>query len=111
MKKFTFLFLFILSVVVLQAQQKETSVANDLDKYLTEKYPANEPGATVLVIKNGKTLLRKGYGMANMNPQQPTSPDGIYKIGSVTKQFTSTAILKLAQENKLSLQDDISKIG
>jgi len=76
---------------------------------LTEKFPAKEPGAVALIVKEGKVLLKKGYGLASVESQTPLTPESILKIGSVTKQFTSTAILKLAQENKLTLKDDITK--
>lgn len=93
-----------------QAQSTgSSSTVNDLDKILNDRFPANEPGAAVLVIEKGKVLLRKGYGMANMESQQPVKPDMIFRIGSITKQFTSTAILKLAEQGKISLADDITK--
>lgn len=90
------------------AQIPET-VQSQLDTYFSEKYGAQEPGAAVLVVKDGKVILRKGYGVASMEDKKPVSPDMIFRIGSVTKQFTSTAILKLAQEGKLNLDDNITK--
>lgn len=84
-------------------------VVKSIDQYLQEKYPANEPGVIALVIKDGKTLIRKGYGIANIKSKTSLTPETISRIGSVTKQFTSTAILKLAEEGKLSLTDPITK--
>jgi CubicO group peptidase (beta-lactamase class C family) len=98
------LFIFI-SLLVAQAQ---STVAN-LDKILTEKFSPNEPGAAVLVVHQGKVILRKGYGIADMDRKASIEPDMVFRIGSITKQFTSTAILKLVQEGKLSLQDDIAR--
>ena len=66
-------------------------------------------GASVLVHQNGKTLLDKQYGFASLELQAPVPEDGIFEIGSVTKQFTAAAILKLASEEKLSLGDDFTK--
>lgn len=80
-----------------------------IDSYLKEKYPSNEPGVIALVIKDGKTILRKGYGMADIENNKPQTPEMISRIGSVTKQFTSTAILKLMEEGKLKLDDPITK--
>jgi CubicO group peptidase (beta-lactamase class C family) len=105
-------YLLILTVCVsfsIQAQQKDDVLKAALDEFMTEKFPAKEPGAVALVIREGNVLLRKGYGLASINPQVPLTPESIFKIGSVTKQFTSTAILKLAQENKLNLKDDLTK--
>lgn len=85
------------------------STVDNLDKILNERFSATEPGAAVLVVQNDKVLLRKGYGIAEMNRKVPVTPDMVFRIGSITKQFTSTAILKLVEDGKLSLQDDLSK--
>lgn len=85
------------------------STVDNLDKILNERFSATEPGAAVLVVQNDKILLRKGYGIAEMNRKVPVSPDMVFRIGSITKQFTSTAILKLVEDGRLSLQDDLSK--
>ena len=65
-------------------------------------------GASVLVYRNGEALLDKAYGYASLELQAPVPQDGVFEIGSVTKQFTAAAILKLASEGKLSLQDDFT---
>jgi CubicO group peptidase (beta-lactamase class C family) len=93
----------------LYAQKPAEDPAKAIDQYLSEIFKPNEPGATVLVIKDGKTVIRKGYGLANIESNTTNTPETIFRIGSVTKQFTSTAILKLAEQGKLSLQDDIKK--
>lgn len=85
------------------------STVENLDKILNERFSATEPGAAVLVVQNDKVLLRKGYGIAEMNRKVPVTPDMAFRIGSITKQFTSTAVLKLVSEGKLSLQDELSK--
>ena len=85
------------------------STVDNLDKILNERFSATEPGAAVLVVQNDKVLLRKGYGIAEMNRKVPVTPDMVFRIGSITKQFTSTAVLKLVSEGKLSLQDELSK--
>lgn len=105
MKKSIFLVWIIFSVVAVQAQ----TVIEDIDKFMTEKYPANQPGAAILVAHNDKVIFRKGYGLANLNPDQPVTPDMVFRIGSITKQFTSTAILKLAEQGKIDLKADITK--
>jgi CubicO group peptidase (beta-lactamase class C family) len=84
-------------------------VATALDRYLSKAYPAAEPGAAVLVEKDGKVLLRKGYGMANLEHGVPISPETVFEVGSVTKQFTAAAILMLQERGKLSVEDDITK--
>lgn len=66
-------------------------------------------GASVIVYKNGETLIKKTYGYASLEFSTPIPINGIFDIGSVTKQFTSAAILKLIEAKKLSLDDDFTK--
>ena len=61
------------------------------------------------MVKDGRTLFRKAYGMANLELGVPLQPDMVFRLGSITKQFTAAAILMLAEEGKLSLQDPIEK--
>lgn len=64
---------------------------------------------TVLVAKSERVLLEKGYGMANLEWSVPNVPDAKFRLGSITKQFTATAILQLAEQHKLSVQDTACK--
>ena len=72
-------------------------------------YSGAVPGASVLVVRDGKILLRKSYGMANLEEHIAATPDTNYRLASVTKQFTAAAILMLAERGKLSLDDPITK--
>jgi len=65
-------------------------------------------GASVAVVKGRDALVMKGYGLADLELDVPTPPKATYEIGSVTKQFTAAAILLLAEQGKLSLDDDIT---
>jgi len=85
------------------------SLAERIDASLAQLYRSDGPGATVIVIKNGKTVFRKAYGMADIAKKQALTPDTALRIGSITKQFTATAILMLADEGKLKLDDDITR--
>jgi CubicO group peptidase (beta-lactamase class C family) len=64
---------------------------------------------TVLVAKQGKILLNKGYGYRNTADSSRNDAATIYQLGSITKQFTAAIVLKLEEEKKLSLQDKVSK--
>lgn len=75
----------------------------------TAAYPASGPGAAVLVVQDGKPILRKGYGMAELELGVPIAPDMVFRVGSVTKQFTAACILKLAEEGRLALDDPLTK--
>jgi D-alanyl-D-alanine carboxypeptidase len=82
---------------------------HSLDSLLTATYPASGPGAAVLVAHRGRILLRKGYGLANVELGVPLTPENILRIGSITKQFTAVATLLLADEGKLALDDEITR--
>jgi len=109
---FLCLILFI-SVPSLTAAQSalasDENLVKSIDETLTQTYKPNEPGASVIVVKDGKLVFRKGYGMANLELGVPVEPDMVFRLGSVTKQFTAVAILMLAEQGKLSLDDDITK--
>jgi CubicO group peptidase (beta-lactamase class C family) len=61
------------------------------------------------VVKNGKPVLVKGYGFADLEERVPVANNSVFRVGSVTKQFTAVALLLLAEEGKVSLQDKLSK--
>jgi len=76
---------------------------------LMRDYGGDAPGAGVLVVRDGRVLLRKSYGLANLEERIAASPETHYRLASVTKQFTAAAILILAERGKLSLEDSITK--
>jgi len=69
----------------------------------------NEPGATAIVAIDGKIVYHKAFGMANLELDVKMKPEMVLEIGSITKQFTSVAILMLMEQGKLNLDDDITK--
>jgi len=89
--------------------QAPAPIAAELDKLLASVYKPGEPGAALLVAKDGQVLVRKAYGMADLELGVPLEPDMVFRIGSMTKQFTSVAILMLMEQGKLSLSDPITK--
>jgi CubicO group peptidase (beta-lactamase class C family) len=66
-------------------------------------------GLSLAVIKNGKAVVNKGYGLANVELSVPVTPETVIRLGSVSKQFFATAILKLAENGQLSIEDSIYK--
>jgi CubicO group peptidase (beta-lactamase class C family) len=67
------------------------------------------PSASVAVVKGGKLVYTHAYGKAHIDPDQAATPEMRYSIGSVSKQFTATAILLLQEQGKLSLDDAVGK--
>lgn len=73
------------------------------------RWTANTPGCAVGVSTAGQPTLAKGYGMADLEHDVPNAPETIFEAGSVSKQFTAAAVLLLAREGKLSLDDPVRK--
>ena len=88
-------------------------MAQDLEKSFDEiisaQYKPAEPGAAVLLAKEGKIIYRKAFGMADLELGVPMKPEMVFEIGSMTKQFTAVSILMLMEQGKLTLEDDITK--
>ncbi|MEM8525598.1 MAG: serine hydrolase [Bacteroidota bacterium] len=108
MKSLAFLLLALLCILNtdLQAQQ---DLANKYDKILAEEFLIEGPGATALIAKNGKIIYKNAVGHANVELDVPMQVNNVFRIGSITKQFTAVAILMLEEQGKLSLQDEITK--
>ncbi|WP_414648873.1 serine hydrolase domain-containing protein [Dokdonella sp.] len=68
-------------------------------------YQGDVPGASVLVIRDGKSVVRKAYGFANLEDHELTTAATNFRLASVTKQFTAAAILLLAEDGRLSIDD------
>ncbi|HSL20384.1 MAG TPA: serine hydrolase [Vicinamibacterales bacterium] len=81
-----------------------------IDALMSEAYPADGPGAAVIVARGGQPIYRKAIGMADLELGVKLEPDMVFEIGSVTKQFTAAAVLMLVEEGKLALSDDITRV-
>lgn len=79
------------------------------DAVFNNVFKGNSPGASVLVAKDGKIIYQKGFGHADIGNKVPFTVDTKSRIGSITKQFTASAILKLQEEGKISVNDKLSK--
>lgn len=80
-----------------------------LDALLAVSYPADGPGATMIVTQGGRTLYAGARGMADVAAKRALTPDSVIRIGSITKQFTAAVILQLVGEGTLSLDDPLTK--
>lgn len=92
-----------------KSDAKAPSVGESLDAFLGPQFTKETPACVVLVSRNGKIIAQKAYGMADIEAEIPATVETRFLIGSVTKQFTAAAILKLQEEGKLSVQDKLSK--
>jgi len=84
-------------------------IAPSVDALFAEWDRPDSPGCTVAVIRDGRTIYQKGFGMANLEYGIPNSPNTIYHVASISKQFTAFAVQLLAADGKISLDDDVRK--
>ncbi len=78
-----------------------------IDSLMQTVYPKEAPGAALMIVKDGRMLFSKAYGLANLSTGVANSSNSNFNIGSVTKQFTAFCILELAAKHKLSLEDSL----
>jgi len=107
------LILFLISNCVIAAktfaQALPDSTITKINKLFTQWDNGNSPGCAVGVVRNDSILFAKGYGMANLEYSIPIEPQTIFHMASVSKQFTAFAIVLLAKQRKLHLDDDMHK--
>lgn len=96
-----------LTLLALPARGAESLPAS-LDGFFSRLADYGFSGS-VLVARHGEILLRKGYGLADRKTSTPVEPDTAFDVGSITKQFTATAILRLEMDGKLSTEDRLGK--
>jgi CubicO group peptidase (beta-lactamase class C family) len=106
MKAVCFSWLILLaSLCAAQALQSGT-----VDDYIrAEMQRQHVPGLSLLVAREGKIVQAQGYGLANVELQVPVKPETIFQSGSLGKQFTATAVMMLAEEGRIKLDDPLSK--
>lgn len=80
-----------------------------VDQLLKPLFPADEPGAAVLIMKGDSILYDKGFGLANLETGAKIDGNTPMNIASISKQFTAVAVLQLVQEGKISLEDPVSR--
>jgi len=113
MKKIIVFFLTLVIVTISCQNKKEVYKTSTIEKYSDSFFQTSIDssqiaGGAILVFKKDTILLNKSYGYASLELSAPMPTDGVFEIGSVTKQFTAAAILKLAEAQKLSLEDDFT---
>ena len=85
------------------------SLADEVDDYIrAEMKERRIPGVALTIIQDGHRIKTAPYGLANIELNAPVTPETVFEIGSITKQFTAAGILMLEQEGKLSVDDKIS---
>lgn len=103
--KITVLFIVILSTKTF-AQTFEAKIDSLIQTEFNEK---SDPGGVFLIAKNGKPIYQKAFGKANVELDVDLTPESVFQIGSMTKQFTAVAVLILEEQGKLQVNDPIAK--
>jgi CubicO group peptidase (beta-lactamase class C family) len=98
----------IVSAALLAALGCGAQPSQPVDALMAPWTGTGTPGAAVLVVRNGRVMLSKGYGMASLAERRPITPGTSFLLASVTKQFTAMAIMLLSQAGKLSYEDTLA---
>jgi CubicO group peptidase (beta-lactamase class C family) len=93
----------------IQSSAIESALEQEINAFLTELYPDNEPGISVILAKGDEVLYRDGHGIANLEHNISISPDMVFRLGSLTKQMTTAGIMMLAEEGLLQVDDPITQ--
>jgi CubicO group peptidase (beta-lactamase class C family) len=99
-------------VAVALAAIQSLAIAQDkaarIDALMAQYHQKGQFNGTILVAEKGNVIIKKGYGMADMEWDIPNAPDTKFRLGSITKQFTSMLIMQLVQEGKIKLDGKLS---
>src|SRR5208337_4224575 len=103
-------FSLLIACQVVAAQELPTLLRQKIDGVVNDALAkTGVPSASVAIVKGGKIAYLQAYGTARLDPLTPAKPEMRYCIGSISKQFTATALLMLQEQGKLSLDDKVSK--
>jgi CubicO group peptidase (beta-lactamase class C family) len=97
-------------VILLLSWLSMSARADDVDTYIAAQMrQLHIPGVSLAVVRDGRIIKLRGYGLANVELGAPVSQDTVFEIGSITKQFTAAAVMMLVEEGRVDLDEKISK--
>lgn len=100
---------YLLALVFLLSLASKSVAIEDIDRLVKQEMQANQiPGLAVAILIEGELLFEQSYGLANVELDVPVTSDSVFELASLTKQFTAAAVLILASEGNLSLDDSIA---
>src|SRR5436305_608020 len=110
MKRLSLLTLLSFFTATLTFAQQPDFIENKLDAYIKQGLKDwNLPGLAIAIVKDGKTVIMKGYGVRDIKTNEPVDENTLFMIASNSKLFTGTALAQLDVDKKLSLDDKITK--
>ncbi len=102
-----------LSLAVFQSvsaqRLSDTQIASEIDKYMKAAVEHERFTGSILVARDGKPILSRGYGLANIEHDIPNTPKTVFRLASVTKQFTAASIMMLQERGRLNVSDPFCK--
>ena len=101
--------LVLLLPLVSVTQVTNTNLATKVDQLFAQWDKPDSPGCALAVIKDGQTIYKRGYGIANLDYGIPLSSKSVFNIASISKQFTAMSVALLARQGKIALDDDVRK--
>src|ERR1700747_3390594 len=99
---------FLASSVILLASASAQASSNQIDAVFESLKSTDAPGAAVLVVRHGKSVFRRGYGVTDLHPRNLIDANTDFRLASFTKQFTATCIMLLAHDGKLHYDDHLT---
>jgi CubicO group peptidase (beta-lactamase class C family) len=110
-KRLIFTCFIVVSISTVSAQNTTPSFISDsLDSYIKQGLSDwNIPGLSIAIVKDGKTVVMKGYGVRDTETKKPVDENTLFLIASNSKLFTGTALAQLEHNKKISLDDKVSK--
>ena len=104
-----FIALVAVSSSVVAAPPDKAAITRYAEAMLSEHFPADGPGAAVLIARGDETIYRGALGSASLELGVALSPDHVFRLGSITKQIAAAGVLKLVEQGKVSLDDPLTK--
>jgi CubicO group peptidase (beta-lactamase class C family) len=105
-----FSFLILLAIASCSPERAENqNIASDLDNFFSQKFPSDAPGGAILVMMDDSIVFSKGYGLADIKTREPITSKTLFNLGSISKTFVANGILLLAEQGKLTLDDNLLK--
>lgn len=101
--------LLILHTAFAQVNRSDTQIASEIERYMKSAVEFERFTGAILVARDGKPIVSKGYGLANVEHDAPNTPKTVFRLASLTKQFTATSIMMLQERGKLNINDPFCK--
>ena len=109
MRAMVFMLLLALLGACATSGMSDSERAAQVDELMADYSGPGRPGAAVTVIENGRAILSRAYGLAEVATNKPVTATTNFRLASITKQFTATAVLMQVEQGKLELDDPIRK--